>query len=69
MNISLPSDDFRFSVLLLSKGIYFLRTNLSTLVRNFSNIYTLTFVMPLLLDIMMKRQNKCICHIFWNSKT
>jgi hypothetical protein len=70
MNISLPSDNFRFSVLLFSSGIYFLLTDLSTLVRNFSSIYTLrTFVMPHLLDITMKRENKCICHIFWNSKT
>jgi len=70
MNTSSPSDNFRFSVLLLSSGIYFLRTDLRTLVRNFSSIYTLkTFVMPVLLDIMLNRGNKSICHIFRNSKT
>jgi len=58
------------SLLLFSSGIYFLPTDLSTLVRNFSTIYTLrTFVMPLLLDIMMKNENICICHIFWYSET
>jgi hypothetical protein len=63
MNTSLPSDNFRFSVLLFSSGIYFLRTDLWTLVPNFNSVYTLrTFVMPVLSDIMMKRGNKGMSH-------